>query len=122
MANPPSQEAVQTPQVKSEQQAEGTAKSEQQPAQNAPAVVAPNQPSCCKIAEHREEEGTEFWPRFLGLRLKITDTLLAAFTFGLVVVTGLLVRRTRQLWEATLEADKARKRDTRNSPARLHQR
>ncbi len=47
-----------------------------------------------------ENQGTEFWPLVLGYRLKITDTLLVAFTFGLTIFTGLLWRSTDKLWAA----------------------
>lgn len=47
-----------------------------------------------------EEEGTEFWPPLLGYRLKITDSLLVAFTFGLTIFTGLLWGSTDKLWSA----------------------
>jgi hypothetical protein len=44
-------------------------------------------------------EGNEFWPPFLGYRLKITDSLLALFTLLLVIVgawQGYQLRRTVQ--------------------------
>lgn len=46
-----------------------------------------------------EEEGTEFWPAIFGYKLKITDTLLVAFTFGLTIFTGLLWSSTDKLWQ-----------------------
>jgi hypothetical protein len=33
-----------------------------------------------------DKDGTEFWPTFLGYRIKITDSLLAAFTLLLVFI------------------------------------
>jgi hypothetical protein len=52
---------------------------------------------CQSKAEHGEEEGTEFWPAFLGYRLKITDTLVAAFTALLFFATVALWVSTRNL-------------------------
>jgi hypothetical protein len=57
-----------------------------------------------------EQDGTEFWPSFLGYRLKITDTLLAAFTFGLLVFTGLLWKSTEKLWKSGERSFKAKER------------
>ncbi len=54
-----------------------------------------------KAPEQGENEGTEFWPSFLGLRVKITDSMLAAFTLGLLIFTGLLWRSTEKLWVAS---------------------
>jgi hypothetical protein len=48
-------------------------------------------------AEHVEGEGTEFWPPFLGYRLKVTDTLVAAFTALLFFATIALWLATRKL-------------------------
>lgn len=48
-------------------------------------------------AEHSEDEGTEFWPPFLGYRLKVTDTLVAAFTALLFFATIALWLATRRL-------------------------
>jgi hypothetical protein len=48
-------------------------------------------------AEHGEQEGTEFWPPFLGYRLKVTDTLVAAFTALLFFATIALWLSTRSL-------------------------
>lgn len=45
----------------------------------------------------REDEGTEFWPIFHGYRLKITDTLVVAFTGLLFIATWALWLATRQL-------------------------
>jgi hypothetical protein len=44
-----------------------------------------------------EKEGTEFWPPLLGYRLKITDTLVAAFTALLFFATLALWWSTRSL-------------------------
>jgi hypothetical protein len=47
--------------------------------------------------QHGSEEGTEFWPPFFGYKLKITDTLLALFTAGLLIATWYLFLATRRL-------------------------
>ena len=61
-------------------------------------------------AENAGEEGTEFWPTFLGLRLKITDTILALFTAGLFFATYALWLATRNLVRG---ADKTAERQLR---------
>jgi hypothetical protein len=43
--------------------------------------------------QNTSQEGTEYFPVFFGLRLKLTDTLLALFTLGLWISTS-------QLWKA----------------------
>lgn len=50
----------------------------------------------------RTEDGTEYWPTLFGLHLKITDSLLALFTLGLLVFTGLLWKSTDKLWRVTM--------------------
>ena len=47
--------------------------------------------------ETAHEEGTEFWPPFFGYRLKVTDTLVVAFTAGLFLSTLALWQATRRL-------------------------
>jgi hypothetical protein len=84
-------------------------------------TVSPFFPNCDSTAEiakgkHKnhqgEEEGTEFWPPFLGYRLKVTDTLLAVFTGLLFVATWLLWRSTDALVrDANRSADR-QARDT----------
>jgi hypothetical protein len=49
----------------------------------------------------KAEEGTEFWPPLFGHRIKITDSLLVAFTFGLTVFTWLLWKSTAGLFAVT---------------------
>src|SRR5215218_6293429 len=44
-----------------------------------------------------EEEGHEFLPPLFGYKVKVTDSLLSIFTFGLVIATWLLYRATRDL-------------------------
>jgi hypothetical protein len=63
--------------------------------------------------EQSNEEGSEFWPPFLGVRLKITDSLLAVFTLGLLVFTGLLWQSTEKLWIAGEKTAASQSRDTR---------
>lgn len=49
---------------------------------------------------HGDDEGSEYWPSFFGLHLKITDSLLALFTFFLVgvgCIQGGLIRRQIKL-------------------------
>ena len=41
--------------------------------------------------------GTEFWPPFFGYRLKVTDTLIVAFTAALFFATWLLWSATKSL-------------------------
>jgi hypothetical protein len=48
-----------------------------------------------------ENEGTEYWPVFWGLHLKITDSLLALFTLLLFIATGVLGWSTVALWRVT---------------------
>ena len=50
--------------------------------------------------EHGSEEGTEFWPSFLGYRLKITDSLLVVFTLALALFTYRLWKSTHNLWRS----------------------
>lgn len=53
---------------------------------------------------HSGEEGTEFLPSFLGMRMKITDSLLVLFTSVLALFTGLLWNSTHKLWTETKSA------------------
>jgi hypothetical protein len=57
-----------------------------------------------------EVEGTEFWPPLFGYRLKVTDTLVAAFTAFLFAATCALYRATRNL---VIGADKTAERQLR---------
>jgi hypothetical protein len=54
---------------------------------------------CRAQTQPGEAEGTEFWPAIYGYRLKVTDTLLVAFTLLLALATGLLWRATNKLVE-----------------------
>jgi hypothetical protein len=48
-------------------------------------------------ANHIDEEGTEFWPARFGIRIKITDSIIAIFTICLFFATILLWRATLKL-------------------------
>jgi hypothetical protein len=58
-----------------------------------------NKPFCTSVrTEHRETppaqvDETEYWPTVFGVKLKITDSLLALFTLGLWISTN-------QLWKS----------------------
>jgi hypothetical protein len=87
------------PLVTSEQQAKAALEREQSAEGGA---HAKNDEHGGTHSEQTENQGTEFWPTFFGIRLKITDSLLAFFTGGLLVFTGLLWRSTDKLWGASL--------------------
>ena len=88
------------PKVNTDQQAHGALKGEEKAQASEHSPAKPNEEHGRKDVEQREEDGTEFWPSFLGLRLKITDSLIAGFTLGLLIFTGLLWRSTDKLWLA----------------------
>lgn len=88
------------PQINTQQQANGAFKGEEHAKPSTVEAAKLDKEHGGKHSEQGENEGTEFWPPFLGLRLKITDSLLAVFTFGLLVFTGLLWRSTHKLWTA----------------------
>jgi hypothetical protein len=67
---------------------------------------------CQPETERSEDEGTEFWPSFHGYRLKITDTLVAAFT-------ALLFFATIALWLATRSLVKGAEGNCRAAIARI---
>jgi hypothetical protein len=87
------------PQVSAEQKSNAILKGEENSNTGGPHTTKTNEQHGGENAE-REDEGTEFWPAFLGLRLKITDSLIAVFTLGLLIFTGLLWRSTDKLWLA----------------------
>lgn len=104
----PSEQPVEAPRVEPQHRPEGAAQTEQapKPEPKATAQPAPVQPSVLPPsgdgkgqakAENGSEEGTEFWPTFAGLKLKITDTILAVFTAGLFFATYALWLATRAL-------------------------
>jgi hypothetical protein len=57
-----------------------------------------------------EDEGTEFWSPLSGYRIKITDSLLVIFTFGLFMATLYLWRATMRL---VTDAEKTAERQLR---------
>src|SRR5262249_4321789 len=52
-------------------------------------------------------QGTEFWPPFLGYRLKITDSLLALFTLLLVIVGAWQAYQLRRTVQASITGERA---------------
>jgi len=88
----------QAPQVHAQQQSDNTLKGENNPKSGSQHSAKANEEYGGKHPEQGDNEGTEFWPTFLGIRLKITDSLLAVFTAGLLIFTGLLWRSTDKLW------------------------
>lgn len=116
-----SQEPPKAPEVNSKQQADGGLQAHQ--GDDAKAKVADQATpgllpvgsksgcgECQPKAEHGEDEGTEFWPPLYGYRLKITDTLVAAFTALLFFATLALWLSTRNLVRG---ADKTAERQLR---------
>ena len=99
----------QTPRIKAEQKTEQLPK-DQGNSKQLPVTPVAKPPAEAKTtspeanARHSEEDGTEFWPPFLGVRVKITDSLLVLFTFVLAIFTGLLWRSTDNLWTETKAA------------------
>ena len=63
-----------------------------------PAGTAAGERICppCEPRQQAEQTG-EYWPPIRGYRLKVTDTLIAAFTALMLLATWLLWRATRQL-------------------------
>ena len=102
-----SQILPQTPQIKAEIKADRSPKykSDTQSAQAISGAITiaavPNNNNSQQDANHGDQEGTEFWTPFLGLKLKITDSLLVIFTLVLAVFTGLLWCSTNKLWKET---------------------
>jgi heme exporter protein D len=90
------------PQINSQQQANATFEGQQNTEGGSQSAAKTNEQHGGKHTEQGDNEGTEFWPALLGVRLKITDSLLAAFTLGLLIFTGLLWKSTDKLWKATI--------------------
>lgn len=100
-----------TPQIKAQIKTDNTIK-HQKPSDQTDKITNASPPIIPQIAtkiengvaktntENREEQGTEFWPSFFGLRLKITDSLLVLFTAILAIFTWCLHRSTHKLWKA----------------------
>lgn len=97
---------VDRPRVQSEQKADSAVQDQGSAGQEAhrrlPAPLKPPSLAPADHAAHKgeqgNEEGTEFWPPFLGYRVKITDSLLVLFTAVLAIVTTGLWVSTRWLW------------------------
>jgi hypothetical protein len=108
-SNPLRTEVAQhAPQVQPEQEPNRSVQ-DQQNAQNLQRDLEPTPPittggaSANDTADHTGhggEEGTEFWPPFMGLRLKVTDTLLVLFTLALAGFTYRLWKSTDKLWQS----------------------
>lgn len=103
-----SEQPIEAPGIKTEHGSQSTTQPEQtaepepktaaQPAPVKPSVLSPGAEGKGQAkAENGGEEGTEFWPTFAGLKLKITDTILAVFTAGLFFATYALWLATRAL-------------------------
>ena len=91
------QDAPQAPQVAPQQQPERPPQTPERGTEPAatPAPAPPAAPAACPCEpRHAGEDATEYWPAVRGYRLKITDTLIAAFM-------ALLFFATWQLWLAT---------------------
>jgi hypothetical protein len=95
--------AQQAPQVHARQQTNSALKGTENSRSGAQDTAATNKENSGEHPEQGEDQGTEFWPSFFGLKLKITDSLLAAFTLGLLIFTGLLWKSTDKLWKATID-------------------
>lgn len=116
-----SQEVPKSPQIDTEQKPNGPLESKEKPKPNNNGTEE-HSPPLEKIgapvanekrnenADKSAQEGTEFWPPLFGYRVKITDSLLALFTFLLFVATWLLWRATKRL---VLGAEDANQRQLR---------
>jgi hypothetical protein len=89
------------PDIKSEQHSESAVEGERDAKGETPVAAVSDKGHASGHGEKAEEDGTEFWPSVFGLRIKITDSLLVAFTFGLTVFTGLLWKSTAGLFNVT---------------------
>jgi hypothetical protein len=60
-------------------------------------------------SQHREDEqeGAEYWPRYCGFRVKITDSLLAVFTALLFGATCGLWMSTNKVWAVSSDLERA---------------
>jgi hypothetical protein len=88
------------PQVHTEQQAMGALESRQDAKRSAEGSAKTDEEHSGKHSEQGDDQGTEFWPAVFGIRVKITDSLLAVFTLGLLIFTALLWLSTDKLWKA----------------------
>lgn len=99
---------INRPSIQPEQKTDGTVQdqgnAEQEARRSLPAPSeTPSLPPTNHASHEGEqgsEEGTEFWPSFLGYRVKITDSLLVVFTAVLAIVTMGLWVSTHRLWKA----------------------
>lgn len=100
------------PKIEAQQKSDAPLKGEQEPSRPQPGstnitLSIPNEITvhlnnqAAQKAEGGNEEGTEYWPIFWHLHLKITDSLLALFTLMLVLATGFLGWSTILLWRVT---------------------
>jgi hypothetical protein len=89
------------PEVKAQQHSNRAVEGEQDAKSETPSATISDKGHTTDHGEKAEEEGSEFWPPLSGYRLKITDSLLVAFTFGLTVFTGLLWKSTSGLFNVT---------------------
>jgi hypothetical protein len=97
----------QTPNVRAKQQANEKIQFSVGHDENANALLASLQEEHHRTGgPNSEEEGTEFWPPVFGYKLKVTDTLVAAFT-------GLLFFATIALYAATKNLVKSSERTAR---------
>jgi len=100
-----------SPGVQAKQEANGSVHIEAQAQRNeggssiAPTLVTPTQPERTKgdaekQSDGGEQEGTEFWPTFLGRKIKISDSAIILLTGVLALYTMRLWRSTEKLWTA----------------------
>ena len=108
-----SQQPLNSPKVQPDQQTERPLHeqrrreaSDQAPARVPEVRPLVGEPNGGPEARYRGEEGTEFWPAFFGYKLKITDTLIAAFTALLFWATWLLWRATKKLVQGAKDTSK----------------
>lgn len=101
-------ESAQTPQIKTEAKSYSAGEGQKQrekEMRSPPEPAATARQRLASVGDEKrqgdahksEEEGSEFWPPFFGYRVKITDSLLSIFTFGLFIATWFLFRATRDL-------------------------
>lgn len=89
------------PQVETQQEAKGSVENQDSSKNQTPFWTLTQNEYPSTESEHGGDEGTEYWPTFLGLKLKITDSLLALFTCVLALLTGHLAGSTKKLWVST---------------------
>lgn len=53
-----------------------------------------------------DEKGTEYFPEYCGIKLKITDALLALFTAPLVIIGGIQARRLRETIDSVVRGER----------------